>query len=115
MKITELSFDIVKATDLFRKGSLESVRLRVQLEDRSAGNYHDEATWNTYISELDLTNFTQSTDNLSSDFVGNVELGQAHIRRAEEGVPRNHGVRRLPRAVAYKQEVEIMKERLPNG
>ncbi|RAH43312.1 uncharacterized protein BO95DRAFT_213684 [Aspergillus brunneoviolaceus CBS 621.78] len=45
----------------------------------------------TYISEFNLTKFTQSTDNLSTDFIGNVKLGQAHVRRPEEGVPWSHG------------------------
>lgn len=90
MEIAELSFDVVQATDLLGEGTLESVRVRVQLL-QSAGSH--QAWCITYIAELDLTNFTQSTDDLSSDFVGDVELGQAHVRRAEEGVLRSHGGR----------------------
>lgn len=44
----------------------------------------------THVSELDFTNFTQSAHNLSSYFVRDIELGQAHIRRAKEGVLRSH-------------------------
>ena len=41
---------------------------------------------NTYISELNFTHFTQSTDDLSTNLIGNVELGQGHVARAEEGI-----------------------------
>lgn len=88
MEVAKLSFDVVQAADLFGEGALESVRVRVQLL-RSAG-YH-QARCSTNISKLDLANFSQCTDDLSSDLVGDVELGQTHIRRAEEGVPRGHG------------------------
>ena len=40
----------------------------------------------TYISELDLANLTQSTDDFPTNFICDVELGQGHVRRPEEGV-----------------------------
>ncbi len=40
----------------------------------------------TYISELNLPDLSQSIQNLTADFVSNVKLNQAHIRRAEHGV-----------------------------
>ena len=45
--------------------------------------------YDTYISKLHLTNLPQSAHNFSTNFVGNVELGQGHVRRAEEGVLRD--------------------------
>lgn len=41
---------------------------------------------NTYISELNLAHFPQSTDDLSTNLVRNVELGQGHVAGAEEGI-----------------------------
>ena len=40
----------------------------------------------THISKLDLSQLSKSTDNLTTDFVGNVELCQGHVRRAEQGI-----------------------------
>lgn len=40
---------------------------------------------------MDLAQFAKGTDDLSSDFVGDVELGEAHLRRAEESILRSHG------------------------
>lgn len=40
----------------------------------------------TYISELDFPYFSKSADNFSANFVGDIQLGQAHIRRAEKGI-----------------------------
>lgn len=37
MEVAELSFDIVQATDFFCEGSLESVRVRVELERSQRG------------------------------------------------------------------------------
>ena len=41
---------------------------------------------NTHISELNLSHFPKSTDNLSTNFICNVELGQGHVAGAEEGI-----------------------------
>ena len=41
---------------------------------------------NTYISKLNFTHFTQSTDDFSTNLIGNVELGQGHVARAKEGI-----------------------------
>ena len=45
--------------------------------------------YNTYIPELHLANLTQGTHNLPANFIRNVELGQGHVRRAEESVLRD--------------------------
>jgi hypothetical protein len=65
----------------------------------------------TYISELDLTNLTQGTDDLSSDFIGNVELGQAHLRRAEEGILRSHGGQEAVRSQSLSTRINAVKEK----
>lgn len=44
----------------------------------------------THISELDLSYFTQGTHHLPTDFICDIKLGQAHIRRAEECIFRSH-------------------------
>ena len=41
---------------------------------------------NTYISKLNLAHFAQSTDDLSTNFIRNVKLGQRHVAGAEEGI-----------------------------
>lgn len=41
---------------------------------------------NTYISELNLAHFPESTDDFSTNLVRNVELGQGHVAGAEEGI-----------------------------
>lgn len=40
----------------------------------------------THISELNLSQLAQGIHNLSADFIRNVQLYHAHIRRAEHGV-----------------------------
>jgi hypothetical protein len=40
----------------------------------------------TYISELNLPQLSQSIHNLTTDFVGDVELDHTHVRRAEHGI-----------------------------
>lgn len=40
----------------------------------------------SYVSELAQSKFAQGSDDLSTNFVGNVELHHAHIRRAERGI-----------------------------
>lgn len=90
MEVAELSLNIVQATDFLGEGPLESVRVRVQLLQSASSH---QAFCITYVAELNLADFTQCTDDLSSDLVGDVELGQAHLRRAEEGVLRSHGAR----------------------
>lgn len=40
----------------------------------------------TYVSELDFSYLSQSTDNLTPYLVGDVKLGQGHVRRAEQGI-----------------------------
>lgn len=40
----------------------------------------------TYISKLHLPYLSQSTDYLTSNLVGDVKLGQGHVRRAEQGI-----------------------------
>lgn len=44
----------------------------------------------TYISELHFSNFSQCTNDFPAYLIGNVQLGQRHVRRAEKGVFR-HG------------------------
>jgi hypothetical protein len=92
---TQLPLDIVQTTNLLGESSLESVGVRVELASMASQWGRGQSTvmkgqpW-THISELDLANFTQSADDLSSDLVGNIELGQAHVRRAEEGITLRH-------------------------
>lgn len=46
----------------------------------------------TYVSEVHDAQLSERTDNISSNLVGNVELRQGHIRRAEQRVLwRRHG------------------------
>jgi hypothetical protein len=40
----------------------------------------------THIPELNLPQLSQSIHNLTTDFVGDVELDHAHVRRAEHGI-----------------------------
>ena len=40
--------------------------------------------------ELDLPNLSQSIHNFAADFVGDVQLHHAHVRRAEHGVLVGH-------------------------
>ena len=40
----------------------------------------------THIPELHLSYFTERTNDLSSDLVGDVQLRQRHLHRAEEGI-----------------------------
>ena len=44
----------------------------------------------TYITEIHDTHLTKRTDNLTANLVGNVELGQGHVRRAEQGLALTH-------------------------
>lgn len=39
-----------------------------------------------YVSELDKPQLAQGVADFAADFVGNVELDQAHVRRAERRV-----------------------------
>lgn len=98
-KHTQLPLDIIQPTNLLGKSTLESIGIRVKLYPTTirvslfSGSVGSKGGGVSYVSELHLAKFTQSADDLSSDFVGDVELGQAHVRRAEEGVPRSHGGR----------------------
>ena len=40
----------------------------------------------THISKLNLAHFSQGADHFSTYLIGNVQLGQAHVRRAEERI-----------------------------
>lgn len=40
----------------------------------------------THIAEVDDTQLSQSIYNLSADFVGDIQLGQRHLRRTEESI-----------------------------
>lgn len=40
----------------------------------------------TYISKIHGSKLAQSADNLASDFIGDIELRQGHVRRAEQGI-----------------------------
>lgn len=40
----------------------------------------------TYVSELNQAKLSKSVDNLSSDFVGNIQLDHTHVRRAERSI-----------------------------
>jgi hypothetical protein len=45
-----------------------------------------------YVSKLNLPNLSQSIHNFTADFVGDVQLDHAHVRRAEHGIlVVNHG------------------------
>ena len=48
-----------------------------------------------YVSDLNLAQLPQSADNFSPDLVGDVQLGQGHLRRAEQrifgGTHHGHG------------------------
>lgn len=46
----------------------------------------------THVSELDQAKLAQGVDDLSSDFIRNVQLHHAHFRRAERSIARrSHG------------------------
>lgn len=79
---TQLSFHIVQTTNLLRKSTLERIGVGVKLvtdvTDISRVRFvhvNQDIREPTHISELNLTEFSQSTDNFSSDLVGDVELG----------------------------------------
>src|SRR6202042_3495783 len=40
----------------------------------------------TYISKLHLSNLSQGRYNLATDFVGDIQLYHAHVRRPEHGI-----------------------------
>ena len=44
------------------------------------------ALWPTYVSKIHDAELAQRRDDFAADLVGNVELGQAHVRRAEQRV-----------------------------
>ncbi len=52
----------------------------------------------THISKLYLSQLSQCADHFATNFGGNVELGQGHVRRAEERilVDTHDGERRRP-------------------
>lgn len=57
----------------------------------SRGKELDGGGKRTHIAELDETQLAQGVNNLAADFVGDVELHHAHVRRAERGIPcRSH-------------------------
>jgi hypothetical protein len=45
-----------------------------------------DAIGDTYVSELNLSKLSKGIDYLTSDFVGDIELDHAHVRRAEHGI-----------------------------
>lgn len=70
---TELALDIVETADVLSEGPLEGAQLAVE------------------IAELDEAELAEGIDDFAADFVGNVQLGHAHVRRAEWRVPcRSH-------------------------
>lgn len=82
---TKLSFHIVQTPYLLGKGSLESCGTSVKLGIQSVMLQRD-CVLKTYISELNLSDISQCTDNLSPNLVSNVQLHHAHVRGAEHGV-----------------------------
>jgi hypothetical protein len=65
---TKLAFDVVEPSDLLCKDTLEGADIAVE------------------IAELDETKLAQGVDNLSSDFIRDVELHHTHVRRAERSI-----------------------------
>jgi regulator of RNase E activity RraB len=63
-----LALDIVEAADVLGKCTLEGAQLAVE------------------VAELDQAELAEGVDYFAADFVGNVELDHAHIRRAERRV-----------------------------
>jgi hypothetical protein len=65
------------------------VRWKAVTSELSYQNHQRKLTntlLHTYISELNLPQLSQSIYNLPADFVGDVELDHAHVRRAEHGI-----------------------------
>ena len=60
------------------RGERRSIRFQARPED--------EKEEGAYVAELDEAEFSQGVDNFSANFIGNVELHHAHVRRAERGV-----------------------------
>jgi hypothetical protein len=75
--------------------SCVNVRWKAVTSELSYPRCQQKAIFNCpgpYISELNLPNLSQSIHNLTTDFVGDVQLDHAHVRRAEHGVlVVNHG------------------------
>ena len=75
--------------------SCVNVRWKAVTSELSYPRCQQKAIFNCpgpYISELNLPNLSQSIHNLTTDFVGDVQLDHAHVRRAKHGVlVVNHG------------------------
>ena len=75
--------------------SCVNVRWKAVTSELSYPRCQQKAIFNCpgpYISELNLANLSQSIHNLTTDFVGDVKLDHAHVRRAKHGVlVVNHG------------------------
>lgn len=105
---TQLSLNIIQPSKLLRKRPLKRIGIRIQLYQKVSTTIHlvlGETT--THIAELHLTQFSQRADNISPNLVCDIELRQAHIRRAEEGIFGSHddgGARRTrPSSHQYHQ------------
>ena len=90
---TQLPLDIVESPDLLGEGALKGRGVGVELSRRGSAQTHG-CRWKwggrpttTHISELHLADLAQGTDNLTANLGGDVQLGQGHVRRAEQRIP----------------------------
>jgi hypothetical protein len=94
---TELSLDIIEAADLLCEGTLEGGRLRVELHHSVSLPVHRvsppklpaqlrAALWRTYVSKVHGSKLSKCGHDLAANLVGDVQLRQGHVRRAEHGV-----------------------------
>lgn len=90
---TKLSFYIVESSDLLCEGTLECGGLRVQLQTIHVSEpillaleVLEVRADSTYISEVHDTKLPQRRDNLAANLISDVELGQGHVRRAEQRI-----------------------------
>jgi hypothetical protein len=90
VKVAELALDIVKAADVLGEGSLECAEFAVELETTAmSATIQPNKTGDaeaSHISELDEAELAEGIDDFAADFVGNVQLHHAHVRRAERRI-----------------------------
>ncbi len=53
---------------------------------QKVGGWGKSKRASSHISKLNLPDLPKSADDFPAYFIGDVELGQGHVRRAEEGV-----------------------------
>jgi hypothetical protein len=84
---TQLALYVVEAADLLREGALEGGRLGVELANRLvSAQSHVYPSQKTYVAEIHASELAQCRNDLAANLIGNVQLRQGHVRRAEHGV-----------------------------